>query len=127
MQRHIISDFIGIVDTIALATTWWSVARNNASYPDWRRKCALGGLMFGCFSGLMWLAIIVQISMNINDETGYEVPMLALIMVLFSLVGLILALIGKGSPRKLALFWSDGLFLLTFVFLWAMTTARPLG
>jgi hypothetical protein len=123
MRHHFISDFLGIVDALALAATWLWVAREKTDYSGWRSKCALAGLMFGWASGVVLLAIFVQISMNINDETGSRIPMQAFIIVLLSLVGLVLALIGKGGPRILALFWCGGLFVILIFLLMLVATA----
>jgi hypothetical protein len=107
-------DGIAILECVAVAGSWIWLSHKQLSYSDWRRKASLTA--FGCAS----LAVLLDlINTGIMRFVGIERVVHwvglegfgSLGWGLFAAIGtlgglsLLLALLGKGSPRILALAW----------------------
>jgi hypothetical protein len=107
-------DGIAILECVALAGSWIWLSHKQLSYSDWRRKASLTA--FGCVS----LAVLLDlINTGILRFVGIERVVLwvglerhgSLVWGLFAAIGtlgglsLVLALLGRGSPKILAFAW----------------------
>ena len=100
-------DVVAIVEAVALAGSWMWLQSKKLSYPGWKRKAALAAL--GCASLAVGLDLVLT---GIMHWTGVEhvgenlyLGFFAAILI-FSFLSAILSLLGRGSPRILALVWS---------------------
>jgi ankyrin repeat protein len=113
-------DGIAIVECVALAGSWIWLRAKKLSYSGWRRKASLAAL--GCVSLALFLDLInTTILRLIGIERVVHWVSFgrfgSLSRGLFAVIGimaclsLVLGLLGKGSPRILALAWFCFLFI----------------
>jgi len=108
-----IQDWIPILSIMALAASWTWLLTQHLSYSDWRRRASLAA--FGCVSIALLLGAITRAFMHLILtgwlSHGFGHMFLAILRpVLWTAVSvaggaIILALVGKGRPRILALAW----------------------
>ena len=111
-------DWIAIVEVIALAGSWRWILDQNMSYSGWRRKASLAAL--ACVSlavlldatnkGLLHLILSERVSGNHATELLAAMRPIIWTAATIACLSLILGLVGKGSPRLLALAWLCVLF-----------------
>ena len=109
-----------VVLTVFMAATWWWVLRHHEVFIGWRRISSLAAMVLPTLALLVELAVTADVahygSLEASDvaRPGGGWPALEARLWLWSFFavgplsfcGLILAMIGKGSPRGAAAVWS---------------------
>lgn len=109
-----LGDGIAIVEGVALAGSWIWLRAKKLSYSGWRRKASLAA--FGCATlglfldlintdGLRWIGIERVVYWVSFERFGSLSRGLFALVGIMACLSLALALLGKGSPRILALTW----------------------
>jgi hypothetical protein len=101
-------DIIAISEGVLLAGTWAWVLRVKRSWSGWREKAALGGFL--CASVAIVADLILTVVMHFRGE-GTVAAVLFLTTVaagiLLGVAGIVLGVLGRGSPRFAGLAWSS--------------------
>jgi hypothetical protein len=115
-----VRDAISIAEGVALASSWIWLGRRQLSFSGWRSKASVASL--GCVSLAVLLDLIRTSALQfvglerVTSWVGLE-RLVSLTWGLFATMAtlaclsLILAVLGKGSPRILALVWFCFLFI----------------
>ena len=123
-----------VVLSVLIAATWWWVLRQRTVSPSWRHTASFAGLVLPTLALLLELSLAAIVahygSLQALDEAashggwssiiGHLSLGLSFAAGLLPLCGLVLAIIGKGSPRVPAAIWSC-VVLGTFVFNFILT------
>jgi hypothetical protein len=101
-------DIIAISEGVVLSGTWVWVLRVKRGWSGWREKAALWG--FVCASVAILADLILAVVMHFRGESTFAaVLFLATVAagILLGVAGIVLGILGKGSPRLAGLAWSS--------------------
>ena len=102
-------DYVALAEAVGLAGTWLWVLRRNVERQEIRRKLAL--YAFGAASLSIILDLILTVILHFHQNPDDDIAARAWLILfpsgaLTALIGLVLGLIGKGTPRIAAVVWS---------------------
>jgi len=107
------ADEIIILIAVLVGGTWIRLRPDRAGYADWRAKASFGALL--CGSAAAGIALLLRGLRHFAPNTT-DLHFRALeAMTLLALLGILLGLMGKGSPRLAGLFWSSVMLAVAFV------------
>ena len=100
-------DIIAICEGILLAGTWaWSL-RMKRVWSGWREKSSLWALL--CASFAILADLILTLVMHFRGESTFAAMLFIVTLVaalLLGIAGVVLGVLGRGSPRIAGLVWS---------------------
>lgn len=102
-------DYVAVTEGVALAGTWFWVLRRNIERNEKRRKLAMYALASASLSVVLDLILTVILHWRQNPDdaiAGKAYLLLFPLSALTALIGLVLGLIAKGTPRIAAVLWS---------------------
>jgi hypothetical protein len=98
---------IAITETVLLAETWRRTLRKKRSWPGWREKASLWGLVCASLAVVLLLCLVLVLHFNENSNFAamfFVVENVAGIPL--GLAGIVLGILGSGSPKTASLIWS---------------------
>jgi hypothetical protein len=102
-----LGDTIAISEGVLLAGTWALVFRNKRRWLGWRERSALWGLL--CASVAIVLDLSLTVVMHFRGESDFAGLLFLATMaagLLLGVAGIVLGVVGSGSPRIASLIWS---------------------
>jgi hypothetical protein len=100
-------DFVAIAEGVLLAGTWTWVLRAKRTRTGWREYSALWSLI--CASVAILSDIVLTVVMHYRGETTLAAILFLTALVaslLLGLAGIVLGILGRGTPRVAGLLWS---------------------
>jgi hypothetical protein len=100
-------DMVAVCEGFFLAATWVWILRAKRKWPGWREKLSLYALL--CASVSILADLILTSTMHFRGDSTFTAELFVATLVaslLLGVAGIVLAFLGRGSPRIAALIWS---------------------
>jgi hypothetical protein len=102
-----VGDIIALSEGILFAGTWIWVLRAKRSWIGWREKSAFFGFL--CVSLAVILDLFLTAVMHLRGDSNFAATLFTVTFIagiLLSIAGMVLAIMGKGTPKVATLIWS---------------------